>query len=115
MPLLTSLLSGSPKVKENSQENPRPDYAPSYGYRTQSGEQVSVDGSMGIATAYRAKNIISDDVAKMPFQMMLQSVPLTCGSTRSKKLRALDIKPDKKFPTVNVQRSKPAITANAVR
>lgn len=73
MSLLTSLLSGSPKIKENSQENPRPEYTPSYGYRTQSGEAINVDASMGIATAYRAKNIISDDVAKMPFQMIAKS------------------------------------------
>jgi HK97 family phage portal protein len=49
---------------------PRPDYAPSWGYTTESGERVSVAGAQSIATAYRAKNIISDDVAKMPFQMV---------------------------------------------
>lgn len=68
--LLSSLLSGSPKPKEDSSASPRADYAPSWGYRTESGERVSVAGAQSIATAYRAKNIISDDVAKMPFQVM---------------------------------------------
>ena len=68
--LLSSLLSSSTKPKEDPGASPRPDYAPSYGYITDSGERVSVAGAQAIATAYRAKNIISDDVAKMPFQMV---------------------------------------------
>jgi len=68
--LLTELLSGNPKPKEDVNANPRPDYAPSYGYTSEAGERVSVAGSQAIATAYRAKNIISDDVAKMPLQVM---------------------------------------------
>ncbi len=66
--LLTELLSGKPKPKEDPNAAPRQDYAPSWGYRTESGERVNVAGAQAIATAYRAKNIISDDVAKMPFQ-----------------------------------------------
>ena len=68
--LLTSLLSGQPKPKEDPNATPRSDYAPSYGYSTGSGERVSIAGAQSIATAYRAKNIISDDVAKMPFQVI---------------------------------------------
>lgn len=68
--LISELLSGNPKPKEDPNASPRPDYAPSYGYRTDSGERVSVTGSQAIATTYRAKNIISDDVAKMPLQEM---------------------------------------------
>ena len=68
--ILSELLSGNPKPKEDTIASPRPDYAPSYGYATDSGERVSVVGSQSIATAYRAKNIISDDVAKMPLQMI---------------------------------------------
>ncbi len=68
--LLSSLLSGNPKPKEDQQASPKADYAPSWGYTTQSGERVSVEAAKTIATAYRAKNIISDDVAKMPFQVM---------------------------------------------
>ncbi len=68
--LLTDLLSGKPKPKEDSNATPAADYVPSWGYRTASGERVSVAGAQAIATAYRAKNIISDDVAKMPFQVM---------------------------------------------
>lgn len=68
--LLTKLLSGEPKPKEDPNASPRPDYAPLYGYRTEAGERVSVAGTQSIATAYRAKNIISDDVAKIPLQML---------------------------------------------
>lgn len=67
--ILSELLSTNEKIKEDI-ASPRPDYAPSYGYRTASGELVTVAKSSSIATAYRAKNIISDDVAKLPFQMM---------------------------------------------
>jgi len=68
--ILSELLSGNKKIQEDPQASPRPDYAPSYGYRSNSGELVSVAKSSSIATAYRAKNIISDDVAKLPFQMI---------------------------------------------
>ena len=66
--LLSSLFSSTPKIEVNRQESPRPDYAPSYGYATKSKERVTIDSAQSVATAYRAKNIISDDVAKMPFQ-----------------------------------------------
>jgi HK97 family phage portal protein len=68
--LLSSLLSGQPKIKEDPNETPRPEYAPSWGYQTEAKERVTTQGSLGIATAYRAKNIIGDDVAKMPFQQI---------------------------------------------
>src|SRR3989304_4775602 len=67
--LITSLFSSNLKIKE-APDNPRPDYEPSWGYKTESGERISVEASKSIPTAYRAKNIISDDVAKMPFQMI---------------------------------------------
>ena len=67
--ILSKLLSTDQKIKDTP-NNPRPDYEPSWGYKTVSGERVSVEASKSIATAYRAKNIISDDVAKMPFQMI---------------------------------------------
>ncbi len=68
--LITELFSGNREIKEDKQANPRADYAPSYGYATSSGERVSVAMSQSIATAYRAKNIISDDIAKMPLQQI---------------------------------------------
>ncbi len=68
--LLSSLLSSTPKIKEDPNATPRADYETRRGYETRSGERVTVSGSLAIATAYRAKNIISDDVAKMPFQMI---------------------------------------------
>lgn len=67
--LLSSLMSSKNSVKTDEKATPRPDHAPSYGYKTKSGERVGVFETMSVATAYRAKNIISDDVAKLPFQM----------------------------------------------
>jgi HK97 family phage portal protein len=68
MTLISNLLSGTPRIKENTQESPRANYPSRHGEQTVAGEHVTIDGSLSIATAYRAKNIISDDVAKMPFQ-----------------------------------------------
>jgi HK97 family phage portal protein len=68
MPLLQSLIKNSaPKVDE--QNSLRADWESSYGKKTQSGETVSVFSSQCIATAYRAKNIISDAVGIMPLKM----------------------------------------------
>src|SRR4030042_1893083 len=67
--LVKTLLSFNAKIEEDP-KGPRQEYEPSWGYKTESGERVSVEASKAIATAYRAKNIISDDVAKMPFQQM---------------------------------------------
>ncbi len=69
MSLLSKFLSSNNKIEE-APESPHPDYAPSWGYHTASNERVSVDSARSIATAYRAANIISDDVAKLPFQMI---------------------------------------------
>jgi HK97 family phage portal protein len=68
--LISSLLSNNPKPKIDQAATPSADYGPSYGYSTQAGERVGIREMQSIATAYRAKNIISDDVAKMPFQMI---------------------------------------------
>ncbi len=67
--LINSLFSKK-TIKEDRVNSPTPDYAPSYGYTTTAGERVGVAVSQSIATAYRAKNIISDDVAKMPLQQI---------------------------------------------
>lgn len=66
MPLLSSLVKTN--IVKESPESPHAGYEPAYGRRTQSGETVSVFSSQCIATAYRAKNIISDAVAAMPFK-----------------------------------------------
>ncbi len=68
--IIERFLSSARAIKENSQENPVADYAPSWGYHTAAGEKVTVNRSKMLATVYRAKNIISDDVAKLPFQMI---------------------------------------------
>ena len=68
MPLLKSLIRNT-SVTVDTQNSPRGEYEPSRGRRTQSGQTVSVFSSQSIATAYRAKNIISDAVGLMPFKM----------------------------------------------
>jgi HK97 family phage portal protein len=55
-----------PKIDEAN--SPRAEYISSYGESTKAGKRVSPEGARTIATAYRAANIISDDVAKMPFK-----------------------------------------------
>jgi len=68
--LIRELLKSANVKEAPAQEQPRYEYVPSYGYSTEAGEQVTVYRAHSIATAYRAKNIISDDVAKLPFQVM---------------------------------------------
>lgn len=68
MPLLQSLVkSNAPKIDD--QNSPRAEWESSYGRKTKSGETVSVFSAQCIATAYRAKNIISDAVGILPFKM----------------------------------------------
>lgn len=52
----------------DTQNSPSVEIESSYGKRTQSGQVVSVFASQCIATAYRAKNIITDALASMPFK-----------------------------------------------
>lgn len=67
MPLLSDLFTpANPKI--DSQNSPSVAMESSYGKRTQSGQVVSVFSSQCIATAYRAKNIITDALASMPFK-----------------------------------------------
>lgn len=56
-----------PNVDEAN--SPRGILVSSYGEQTSAGKRVSPENSKSIATAYRAANIISDDVAKMPLKM----------------------------------------------
>lgn len=65
--LLSSLLKSNSKPKEDP-SSPYAEYESSYGRSTNSGEVISVFSSQCIATAYRAKNIISDAVASIPLK-----------------------------------------------
>jgi len=47
----------------------RPDYIHSYGRHTRTGKYVSAETAKTIATAYRCGNILSDDIASLPFQV----------------------------------------------
>lgn len=69
MPLLQNLTKSNKPVQVDTRNSPNAGWEPSMGRKTQSGETVSVFSSQCIATAYRAKNIISDAVAIMPFKM----------------------------------------------
>lgn len=50
-----------------------PELVSNLGLATSSGQVVTAENSKNVATAYRCGNIISDDVAKMPFQMFQKS------------------------------------------
>jgi HK97 family phage portal protein len=72
MPLLQSLINTSdPKI--DTQNSPSAGWESPYGKKSQSGETVSIFSSQCIATAYRAKNIISDAVGILPFKMYQKS------------------------------------------
>ncbi len=71
--LLQSLLTSNSKPKEDPNTSPRGEYEPSHGRLSNSGEQVSVFSSQCIATAYRAKNIISDAIASIPLKNYLRA------------------------------------------
>lgn len=73
MPLLQSLFQSNNTPKVDNSSSPRPEYPSAYGDPTIAGERVSVASSMSLSTFYRGKNIISDDVAKMPFQQFIKS------------------------------------------
>lgn len=73
MSLLSQLLAGS-QAETDVPVSERPGgYVLHTGGRTRSGKAVTVDGAQSVATAYRAANIISDDIAKMPLQMYTRS------------------------------------------
>ncbi len=48
--------------------NTRPDYGGSRGRATAAGKIVSVETAKTLSTAYRCGNILSDDIARLPFQ-----------------------------------------------
>jgi len=49
------------------------EYSGGGSFNTKANQVVSAETAKTIATAYRCKNIIGDDVAKMPFQMFLRN------------------------------------------
>jgi HK97 family phage portal protein len=67
--LIERFLSTKKEITPASSGQPLEDHSWRYGMRTSSGERVDITAAMSVATAYRAKNIISDDVAKLPFQV----------------------------------------------
>lgn len=69
MPLIQSLLRTNNATKVDTNSSPSAGFEPSYGRKAGSGETVSVYSSQCIASAYRAKNIISDAVGIMPLKM----------------------------------------------
>ncbi|MCZ2076693.1 MAG: phage portal protein [Bryobacterales bacterium] len=72
MSLLSSFAS-TQAPKQDPANRLSVEYEPSYGKRTSAGQTVSVTGSQSIATAYRAKNIITDALAGMPFKQYIRT------------------------------------------
>jgi HK97 family phage portal protein len=66
--ILSKFIKSTAKPELDPEVRLYADYPSKWGTKTQSGERVTVDNSMSLATFYRGMNIISDDVAKMPFQ-----------------------------------------------
>ncbi len=56
---------GIPPIKPST----RPEYIRSFGSYTRTGKSVSAETAKTIATAYRCGNILSDDIASLPFQV----------------------------------------------
>lgn len=56
---------GAPPIKPET----RPEYIRSFGGYTRTGKNVSAETAKTIATAYRCGNILSDDIASLPFQV----------------------------------------------
>ena len=52
-----------------------PEYVEAVGGGTKAGQVVTVESSKNVHTAYRCINIISDDIAKMPFQTFINRSP----------------------------------------
>jgi HK97 family phage portal protein len=49
-----------------------PEFVSAWGSYSKSNQRVSAETAKSIATAYRCANIISDDIASMPFQMFMK-------------------------------------------
>jgi HK97 family phage portal protein len=72
MPLLKNLFSNNQPVVDR-EASPRPDYPSRSGTNTKANQVVSIYSAMSVATFYRGMNIITDDIAKMPFQQFVRS------------------------------------------
>jgi len=75
MGLLTKSFSSAPvaPVSEAAAQFAGYEFGLSGGVMTTANQVVSAETAKTIATAYRCKNIIGDDVAKMPFQMFVRN------------------------------------------
>ncbi|PKN85584.1 MAG: phage portal protein [Chloroflexi bacterium HGW-Chloroflexi-8] len=66
-----------PPVRNEAPPSPivpvtRPEYVSSWGTSTTSGQRVSPESAKTISTAYRCGNILSDDIASLPFQVFIK-------------------------------------------
>lgn len=71
--ILEAILKSLDAASSEKPEKPRREYFDSLGWetKTDSGQTVSAEKSKNVATIYRAANIISDDIAKLPFQTFI--------------------------------------------
>jgi HK97 family phage portal protein len=63
----------NPQPRNAAPVNPVPAFSDGryYSEKTKAGQTIDEETSMGVATAYRATNIISDDIARMPLQQFI--------------------------------------------
>lgn len=61
-------LQGSQLPAAPMQPETRPEYIVPWGRMTDAGQRVSAEKAKSLATAYRCGNILSDDIASLPFQ-----------------------------------------------
>jgi HK97 family phage portal protein len=60
---------GAPPIKPET----RPEFIKAWGAYTRTGKSVSAETAKTIATAYRCGNILSDDIASLPFQVFMKA------------------------------------------
>lgn len=63
-------------------KNPSPWFLKMFGHEASSGEQVTVDSALGVPAVYACVNILSNSIAKLPFQTFKRT---QTGRTRDKK------------------------------
>lgn len=71
--ILESILQALSQGGKTQIETPKREFSESVGWETstKAGQRVSAESSKNVATIYRAANIISDDIAKLPFQTFI--------------------------------------------
>lgn len=67
--IIRNLVQNAPNAPAPIVPETRPEYVRSFGAYTTAGKTVSAETAKTLATAYRCGNILSDDIARLPFQV----------------------------------------------